>query len=614
MDDISSKVIELAQKYIGTFKISNNQLVAKKCPFCDGGAHGDENTFAIGLYNGQWNCMRGQCGKKGNFRALCEHYGERVTDMISAMPTIKTNKQYNLPAEDMLQPVTEDIITYMATRRISVETLEHFNISSDANGNIVFPFYRDGKLVYVKYRKPGKYIKGNGPKEWQDSNTEPILFGMDLVDTDKPLYITEGQIDAMSLYEAGITNVVSVPTGSNNMEWINLCWDWLEQFQQIIVFGDNDEPGRAMITNCVKRLGEERCLMTPEYPEMFDMNGVSLGRGCKDANEILFTYGKDKLAELANSCEPTPVEGLLNLADVQFVDPSQINRIYTRIRGLDNMIGGLTEGSVLTITGKRGCGKSTLNGTLLLNAIQQGHKVCAYSGELSAQNFLNWILVQATETKYISVQSDPRSGKLFSMVDPVIQKRIRQWIDGKFFLFDNSAFGDMEQTEAILKIFTIAAKKYGVDTFLCDNLMIALCNGEAEETKAQAKFAAALKAFATKYKATVILVAHPRKTKQGEALQTDDISGASAIGNLADTVISINKPNICVMKNREFGITGEIQCSFNPANRRIFETQYGDNTVYGWDHVDIPLPTNPASDYEEFAIKESEPPTGVHPF
>lgn len=39
------------------------------------------------------------------------------------------------------------------------------------------------------------------------------------------------------------------------------------------------------------------------------------------------------------------------------------------------------------------------------------------------------------------------------------------------------------------------------------NLMIALCNGETEETKAQAKFTAALKSFAVKFKARVILVA-----------------------------------------------------------------------------------------------------------
>ena len=60
--------------------------------------------------------------------------------------------------------------------------------------------------------------------------------------------------------------------------------------------------------------------------------------------------------------------------------------------------------------------------------------------------------------------------------------------------------------------------------------MIALTSAD-EENKAQAKFAAALKAFAVKYKVHVILVAHPRKTKQGEALTNDDVSGSSAINS-----------------------------------------------------------------------------------
>lgn len=67
-----------------------------------------------------------------------------------------------------------------------------------------------------------------------------------------------------------------------------------------------------------------------------------------------------------------------------------------------------------------------------------------------------------------------------------------------------------------------------------------------EENKAQARFASALKNFAVKFKASVLLVAHPRKTKQGEIMQNDDVSGSSALTNLADNVLFIEKPNIRV--------------------------------------------------------------------
>ena len=64
----------------------------------------------------------------------------------------------------------------------------------------------------MKYRAPHK-PQGKERKEWQASGTRPILFGMDLCSFSQPLIITEGQIDAMSLYEAGARNVVSVPCG-----------------------------------------------------------------------------------------------------------------------------------------------------------------------------------------------------------------------------------------------------------------------------------------------------------------------------------------------------------------------------------------------------------------
>ena len=32
--------------------------------------------------------------------------------------------------------------------------------------------------------------------------------------------------------------MVSVPSGCTNLEWIDHCWDWLEKFQSIVLFGE----------------------------------------------------------------------------------------------------------------------------------------------------------------------------------------------------------------------------------------------------------------------------------------------------------------------------------------------------------------------------------------
>jgi twinkle protein len=296
---------------------------------------------------------------------------------------------------------------------------------------------------------------------------------------------------------------------------------------------------------------------------------------------------------------------VLNLASVPFVDPANVPRIMTKIPELDHMIGGLEEGGVSVFSGKRGEGKSTLAGPLMLQAIQQGHSVCAYSGELPAYKFLEWSMLQATESKYISYKTDTRSGKNLCYVAPIIQQRIKAWLDGKFFLYDNSIIQESSQTESILKVFEACARRYGCKVFLVDNLMSALVSAD-EENKAQAKFTAQLKAFASKYKVHVILIAHPRKEKADSVFSNDSVSGSSAITNLADVVINVEKSpkGIRITKNRSFGITGFINCSYDPCNRRIFQSSTGDRVVYGWDHTDIPLPENPACTLDEFKIQD----------
>lgn len=608
MEEMGTAVLELAGKHLGNFKVKNGQVVAEYCPICKGNTH-DRETFAIGLSNGLWQCLRGTCGKKGNFKQLCDMFGEQAPTTYS-LPTItqQRKKSYDRPNSEELCPVTPEIIKYFALRRISEQTMQDWKISADKNGNIVFPFYRDGELVYVKYRKPKRHAKEDGPKEWQMANTEPILFGMDMVSFNKPLVITEGEFDALALYEAGVSNVVSVPCGCNNLDWIELCYDWLEKFNQIILFGDSDEPGMLMVSTLSKRLGEDRCMIPKEYPEMI-WNGEDKNRICKDANEILICYGPEALKSIVDSCEPAPIKGVIDVGKIVYVDPIFKPRIMTKIPLLDLMTGGFQEGGVTILSGKSGEGKSTLSGTLILNAVQDGLKACVYSGELSQDLFLDWILTQATERKYIGYKTDLRTGKNVPCVSSTIRHRIQEWLLGNMYLYDNEIVGEQEQTKAILGVFEACARRYGCKIFLLDNLMSALTSPE-EENKAQAKFTAQLKSFARKYRCHVIMVAHPRKSNGKKEFDNEDISGSSAIGNLADFVLNVERyptRGIRLTKNRIFGEKGFINCDYDPATRRLFQHigNGGESPiVYGWDHKGIEPPEHPAELLEEFKIDD----------
>ena len=172
--------------------------------------------------------------------------------------------------------------------------------------------------------------------------------------------------------------------------------------------------------------------------------------------------------------------------------------------------------------------KSTITAGFALSAVEQGHKVCAYSGELSSSKFLEWIMLPATESKYVSYRTDPRSGKRICYVPIEIQKRIREWMSGKIYLFDNGCVFEEDQQTAVLKAFEMCARRYGCDLYLIDNLMSLLTTSD-EENKAQAKFMAKVKAFASKFKVHVIVIAHPRKEKADSKFSNDSVSGSSVI-------------------------------------------------------------------------------------
>lgn len=71
--------------------------------------------------------------------------------------------------------------------------------------------------------------------------------------------------------------------------------------------------------------------------------------------------------------------------------------------------------------------------------------------------------------------------------------------------------------------------------------------------------------------------------------------------------MSIEKPNIRITKNREFGSTPYIECDYDPSNRRIFEHAFGDHTIYDWNHEGISIPENQACESSSFEIQLGTP-------
>lgn len=346
----------------------NRQLVFRNCPYCRG-AGDNANTFSISLETGQFECKRAKCRAKGNMLTLSKDFDYSISDEIDRYidrDGINERKfrTYELPA---IVKSKDAAVRHLYSRGISEETTRKYEITiQNGNEDVLVFIFRDqnGIPQTIKYRNAA-YVKGEtkGSKEWFEPNSKQILFGMNHCVNFDNLVVTEGQMDSLSLAEAGIQNAVSVPGGCKSSTFLPFCWDWLIQFKTITIFGDC-ENGHITLVDIFERLPNDiRVVQEEDY------------KGCKDANELLQKHGKEALINaVKNAKGKTPV-GIKPLSTVRRVKLLEQDSIRTGIPPLDSILTkGFFYGQVILLTGKRGDGKSAFLTQLLCNAVDQGIK------------------------------------------------------------------------------------------------------------------------------------------------------------------------------------------------------------------------------------------------
>lgn len=571
--------IELADKYLHPYKRKGDEIIPRLCPFCKGGSTGkDIETFALNVAKGTYNCKRGTCAATGTLRDLHKHFGEPYDAGFEwRTPPKRTYKKPTTQAE----PAKAKVEAYLRSRGFSKATWERRKIG-ESNGRIVFPYYENGELVLVKFRKPEPYM-GKGPKAWREEGGKDVFWGMDECDPALPLVICEGEMDALALDEAGVPNVVSVPNGSQGLDCVDNCWEWLERFSEVIIWPDNDEPGHEMAQKLIKRLGEWRCrIVQSEH---------------KDANDHLQAEGKESVIEAVVAAKEVPVAGIVRLSDVKALDLESQEKVLSVVRAINERVGGYMMGQLSVWTGTNGSGKSTFLGQELLYAIDQGYAVCAYSGELPSALFRYWIDVQAAGPDHLDTYVDRQTERMWKRPDPSVIDRIRMWYRDKFFLYEsNGAF----TLDDLMRVFTYAVRRYDCRVFLADNLMTMMGGAtESEYYRRQSDTVARLIEFAHQYNVHVHLVAHPRKTTG--RLTKMDVAGSGDITNRADNVFAIYRVSreekaqgwdcdavLDVFKARFTGMQDfEVKLGFDEDSKRFYQSSNRMSLYrkFGWERV-----------------------------
>lgn len=511
---------------------------------------------------------------------------------------VKTKRSYRYPYEEK-KLASDQVITYCTKRGISKNVIDYLDIREDAHGNMVFNFYdTNDVLTMVKYRPSNTVSKGQN-KTWcqKDADTAPLLFNMNRVNTSKPLLITEGEIDCASAIEAGYLNTVSVPLGAGNLHWIEENWDWLDMFDSIIIWSDNDEPGDKMRKECVYRLGTWRTkyIITPQYYQKDNGKRIPI----KDVNDCLQTGGAEFVMNLISEAKDVPVKSVIDYSEIEELDISQMDGVKTGIKPLDNELLKIFYGTLTILSGRPGSGKTSIIDQTIARTIDEGKSVFLFSKEMPERMSANWFNTIIAGRRNME-EKKSKDGHTYYIVPYKTQRQMQEFYNKKLFIYRDSEPNDVQ---SVLKSAEECVRKFGCKLIVLDNLMmIDLHCSESDKNTAQTNFINDLIKFAAKYNVAVVLIAHPRKTAdQNSDIEMYDISGSSNIINLAMRSIGLRRVSkkeksdpkskwhnydvvLTVIKDRLLGKADFQMGLWYDLTSRRFYTDYEEyDTKFAWD-------------------------------
>lgn len=181
-------------------------------------------------------------------------------------------------------PCCESVFAWLrGERRISKETMIAYNVGSVTKSFervpkhcVTFPWYTEGQKgpVRVKVRA----VEDKKCMRLDPAGTQWGFFGWNLIkEGDEEVVITEGELDALTVYQETGKKALSLPNGAKSLppDLVQL----LERFKRIYLWLDDDVPGQEGATAFARKLGVARCLIVQTR------NGGS--DGPKDANDAL---------------------------------------------------------------------------------------------------------------------------------------------------------------------------------------------------------------------------------------------------------------------------------------------------------------------------------------
>ena len=567
MLDYSNPNKEQIEEYLKSkgfeVKSENGQLKTNKCPFCKD-AKIDWTHFYIGEKNGMYFCHR--CGASGNLIVLAKHFGDYDSSHFKSSKSrdldepIKSAEEFKKPEKKELlnpsekelntlailaenshktlmeskDPIIIKILNYLTqTRKLRIDTLKYFKIGWSGTA-ITIPLIEKGKVVNVRFRKSPFDTNDKVPKIWNSTGGKMTLFNVDAIKTNDKIVVTEGEFDAMSLFQEGWEGVVSITVGAQSFkeEWAEL----LKKVKTIYLCYDSDTAGQKGVEVAVSKLGAGRTynILLPK--------GISEKK--KDLNDFFALDKKsiDDFIALYNKAEKFKIDYdyIQHIKDAVIETKDYLSQ-GSAIRGLktgypltDKLWGGMRAGDLIVISGDTNIGKTFYCQNVMLNLALEGVETMLFSLEQPVDEIIERFMLLNSGFNYRD-EDEQASDK--AKKENVIKKL--DLACGNLATMPIYFYTGNEKLEAKLlgEVATKAVQDFGCKILFIDHLHYFAIGDRRYRTAEIGDIVRYVKLIARKLGIPIVLVVHLRKLESESARPTlDDLKDSSAIKQDADIV------------------------------------------------------------------------------
>ena len=457
------------------------------CPICSEDRKPENKKAKCASYD--WERGLGTC-----------HHCSTTFQLHTYKRKSNASKVYVKPEQpkDNYLDISDKVVDWFSGRAISKGTLQRLKVSDGTEWmpqtkkeeNVIkFNYFAGGELINIKFRDARKNFKLH-------KGSEKIFYNIDSTIGYDWCIITEGEMDVLSLSEAGIKSCISVPNGAtlntNNLDYLDNCIDYFENKKRIILAVDQDDAGFALKQELIRRLGAEVCFIV-DFED------------CKDANEYLIKYGADRLNRAIELAKPVPLEGVSTLRDVEedlkdFVQNGFKPGFQVGLDNFDKIFSTYTK-QFITVTGIPSSGKSDFVDQMVTGYNKNYGWKTAYASPENQPVYLHVHKLMRKTWEDMPSASDIGGEKW---------NQVSEHVNDNYFFIDM----DKYNLDSVLKKGAELVKRKGIKCLVLDpfNKIRDVGKNESGDVNVYTmEYLSKIETFAKKYDVLVIIVAHPTK-------------------------------------------------------------------------------------------------------